>query len=63
MSIQYTSAAEKRRVRILDLLQDGFGVEDIALKIDAPADAVRFVVRSMRAIGELNKIFSGPRGC
>lgn len=47
---------------IRDLLRDGYGVEDIALRLEnTTADQVREVVRAMRASGSLAKIYEGQR--
>lgn len=43
--------------RVADLLQHGFGVEDIALMIRRPADTVRRVVRQFRRRGDLRRWF------
>ncbi len=54
-------AGNRTRKRILDLLQDGFGVEDIGIKIKMEVEDVRFLVRGMRASGELARVFPDAR--
>ena len=41
------------------LLRDGLGVEDIALRLGVPVASVRFLVRGLRARGELRAVIFG----
>jgi len=40
-----------------NMIRAGFGVEDIAVKTGAHVESIRFIVRRMRAGGELARIF------
>jgi len=42
--------------RVRTLLAEGYGVEDIALKLRCDPDAVRNEIRILRASGELEEI-------
>lgn len=39
------------------LLPEGFGAEDIARRLEVPADVVRAVINDMRASGEIDAMF------
>lgn len=43
--------------KVRNLLMAGYGVEDIALKLRANLEDVRFAVRMLRSEGELDKIY------
>lgn len=42
-----------------DLLLQGYGVEDIAIRIGCAVDEVRRLVKALRATGELKRMFGG----
>ncbi len=59
MSIPY-----RNRDILKEMLQNGYGVEDIALKTGYQVQAVREVVNDWRGVGKLREIFghaSDPR--
>ncbi len=41
------------------MLAEGWGVEDIALKLSVDVESVRMMVRTMRQFGALDRIFGG----
>ena len=50
-------------MQVRNLIRAGFGVEDIHVKTGLHIDAIRFVVRQMRASGELARLFKeGTKG-
>lgn len=44
--------------RFMDLLGEGYGVEDIALIMSVPVEDCRYQVRRMRANGDLAKVLA-----
>lgn len=49
--------AAPKDMQVRNLIRAGFGVEDIAVKTGIHIEAIRFVVRQMRASGELARLF------
>lgn len=47
----------KQEEQVIDLLSDGFGVEDIALRLKVDLRLVRFFIAKLRAKGLLDEIF------
>lgn len=53
--------ADRWRVKACGLLFEGFGVEDIAVKLSVPADHIRDLVRALRKSGRLLAVLFGGR--
>jgi hypothetical protein len=49
------------RVQARDMLSDGFGVEDIAVRLSVPVEDVRLLVRALRASGMLADLLNLKR--
>ena len=48
----------KTRMDIHNLLKAGYGVEDIAVKLDLEPPRIRFEIARLRATGKLTEFFS-----
>jgi hypothetical protein len=48
--------------RVSSMLREGFGAEDIALRLRCPLSAVRGEVMLLRAEGHLKTMFARPQG-
>ena len=47
------------RAEIVRMLADGFGVEDITIRLGVDAEDVRRMISAMRISGKLNEIYRG----
>lgn len=48
------------QARVRALLREGYGAEDIALRFDVTAEAVRAEIAMLRAEGELTAVYGLP---
>lgn len=54
-------ACNEWRVKAKSMLSEGFGVEDIALKLSVPPADVRQFVQALRTSGRLTEVLFGRR--
>lgn len=54
-----TATCNEWRVAASRMLRQGFGVEDISLRLDVPVDDVRQFVQALRKSGRLSVVLFG----